>query len=247
MNPLPGTVVSKERQRQRRQLAAWLREWQADRALRTLLPLAEEGEEAVFSPPAPDRTANASPGGPAPGQVFLLPPASAGSADERPVYVVVVKDAGDEFLIAPFSRFATPAFTGEWRTGLRPKPLRVLSLWNSRVVPAHVLSAGWFTLQVPARKLDEIRRALEGWSGPGGDCPPGPSTASGPPLVHPLDPRHTYLAEESALVEQLIATAACRTRAPLIYEEPRSELRLAAEPRAPYGKHPRKPPDSKGG
>jgi hypothetical protein len=216
---------------QQRRLGRWLAEWKLDCLLRSSTP--EESVAATGQSVEGMSLKNSSP--PDVGQIRLFHPAPKREADHRPIYVAILeKRSGNAFLIAPFGRFAEPAIPGEWRTGFRAMPLRVLCLWNARIVAAAVLKSSWQASRIPKAK---IAQALELHAG----TPLGSARGSdiGPPLRHPLDPRHTYLAEESArLDEQVVALEAMsrETAETFLYKQTPSQLPLAAESREAYGR-----------
>ena len=174
------------------------------------------------------------------GQIRLLRPATLIGPDDRPVYVAVIEErAGNSFLVAPFGRFSTPADPGEWQTGLKAPPLRVLCLWNSRVAAGETLARNsWPAGRLAPRKVAE---ALEVYRLAKLGVPPTTVRPSrlGPPLRHPLDPRLQYRAEEAALIEECLRPAEAREPADgagRVYEmRERSELPLAAEAHPDYG------------
>ncbi len=192
---LPSRVAGPDTLRHRRQLAAWLFEWQTDRRLREACG-AERAAPPAGTGPSAGRSRTHGPG-----QIVLLPPAPDAGPADRPLYVLVLAAAtAGTVRAAPFGRFAVPATPGEWRTGLRAGPLRVLCLWNARRFPRRLLEAGWragrlnrATL-IRALALDRLIRA--------GGADAGATTPDiGPPLVHPLDPRHEYLRGELEILE----------------------------------------------
>ena len=177
----------------RARLAAWLREWALDRALRQADRTEETGTPRGGGPYAEVR----GKGRLATGQIRLLPPLTERTA-ERPVYVALLSapDA-TRWLVAPFGRFATPAFSGELATRRRTPMLRVLCVWN-----AGILSGDWLQAAYPAGRLttSELRQATDLRAALADrDCPFARPERVGPPLVHPLDPRHLYVEEERAL------------------------------------------------
>jgi len=179
--------------RQRRQLSAWLHEWNLEQRLRRVDMGAHE--------PAPESALTSAPlrayprrGEFAPGRILLMPPRSSISP-ARPLFILLLAELKSGVcLIAPFSRFSAPALPGEWRTGHKAAPLRVLCPWNARGVLRSVLETAW-----PAARMSAVktRRALAIWRCIWQeDAAPGaPSRNTGPPLRHPLDPRHEYIAE----------------------------------------------------
>jgi hypothetical protein len=209
-----------------RRLAAWLDEWHLERRLQAADPDAPPARRAPIRYPAPRAGAAVRAG-----QIRLLPPATPATA-ARPVYVAVLAPAGPErWQVAPFGRFATPALPGEYATRRRALPLSVLCAWNAGVAGAALLRASY-----PAGRLTAAERracgALLAVAGGGAPPPADVARRTGPPLVHPLDPRHAYVEEERALWLEIGAAAAAPGGA-----RPFDELRLAAEePEGRYGK-----------
>ena len=208
-----------------RRLAAWLDEWQLEQRLQAADSSAPAGPaaRAPIRYPAPRPGAAVSAG-----QIRLLPPATPATAG-RPVYVAVFAPAGlDRWQVVPFGRFATPGLPGEFLTRRRTPPLRVLCAWNAGVVGAGLLQASY-----PAGRLTAAERhaaeALLAAAGATRTLPASVASRTGPPLVHPLDPRHRYMEEERALWLEIGAVSPAASDA--------APLRLAAEePGTPYGK-----------
>ena len=225
---------------QRERLGLWLAEWVGEQRLRA--------GEGINSTPArgPVHGGAVNPASglvksgklPAVGEVWLLAPLNVGDCAERPLFGLVVEmNAGREVVWIPFSRFRHPAVPGEWSTGLRARPLQVLCVWNAQVLQVGILLAGWRAGRVGARVVTGARM-IRAWLGKGGAVPPhGIGKALGPPLRHPLDPRHGYLEEESRLVH-----AGTRPVGLAVHESNRVEypgpdpaLARAAESRITYG------------
>lgn len=221
---------------QRRRLSRWLKEWEAEQVLRRALPAvsrrprASRGRRAPVAAQAPTPPLSV-------GQVRLLYPAPSDDPAQRPLYVAVLAEPSSGFfLVAPFGRFAEPAVPGEWQTGLKAMPLRVLCLWNARGVESRLLERSWRAGTLPpvtiCRALDLNRRlhsATPLQTVTGADV--------GPPLRHPLDPRHTYLEEESALLEEnlsALASASCDAITAFPYQQVSAPLLKAAEDHTPY-------------
>ena len=177
---------------QRKLLADWLAEWRLERELPP--PPAEEVPDGAAAhgdgENAPDLTVG---GGLDRGDILLLPPVGE-VASSRPVYVALLRQRGPGvWLCAPFSRFSTPATEGEYATGRVFDPLKVVCAWNATTVPASTLAKGWRTGRLSAAEV-EVLDAFA--SGERAELPP---SRRGPPLVHPLDPRHDYIEEEKTL------------------------------------------------
>ena len=223
---------------QQRRLARWLIEWNLDRALRST-GISSDARSAESLCDAP----KTGPGALAVGQVRLFHPGPSPTMDQGPLYVAVLEErSGNTFLIAPFGRFSEPATPGEWKTGLRPMPLRVLCLWNARVVTVATLRSSWQAGRIQGSK---IIQALELHAHVLSGAPLASSRPAdlGPPLRHPLDPRHAYMAEAAALLdEHLAALESLRKGASpaFLYEQPSSQLLRAAESKTPYGRRPKR-------
>lgn len=114
----------------------------------------------------------------------------------RPVYVALLQVlSGSRFVIAPFSRFSHPAVSGEWLTGMSSPALRVLCIWNARVVPGELLAQSWRT-----GRLDDVRhdQALQVRAAHLDHTPLAPELDKdvGPPLSDFSEIRGDYLWEE---------------------------------------------------
>jgi hypothetical protein len=207
---------------QRKRLARWLAAWAMDRALRDDTATAR-GPGA--DPPRPGPPVRH-------GQIRLLHPVTP-AACARPLYLAVLDPAGPESRLAvPFGRFTEPAFPGELATRRRAPCLRVLCLWNAAPVPDRVLRQSWMAGRLTAAEQRDALAVLR-------TAQPSPALCRrmGPPLVHPLDPRHVYRQEDLEVMAELQDAETCDPPAAhaLIYEalEEREQLR-AAEKRARY-------------
>jgi hypothetical protein len=139
---------------------------------------------------------------PQPGEIRLLAPSLLPEVD-RPVYVAVLSRWDKEScLVAPFSRYATPATTGEWLIGREVHPLRVLSLWNARVVAHTHLAKGWIAAKLTA---GELKNALSVFRHVATGVPLAKVLAKsiGLPILLPDDPRVVYQQEEATLMAPL--------------------------------------------
>lgn len=181
---------------QREMLAAWLAEWRLEK---DLPPPPQEDEtpsgdgQTEFGQSNSDKTVAATGAVLRAGDIVLLPP-DGETSSVRPVYVTLL-DArpNGSWLCAPFSRFSTPASEDEYATGRNFDPLKVVCAWNANYLPQDVLARGWVVERLGAPDLKILadfalkRRA---------ELPPA---RRGPPIVHPLDPRHEYIEEERCL------------------------------------------------
>lgn len=214
---------------QRDRLARWLDEWALDRRLR-----ADDAMEPDFFETAlrPEPKAGEDI---RPGDIRLLYPGR--EMNDSPVYVAVTEAAGDLYLVIPFGRFAEPATPEEWRTERDAGPLRVLCLWNARVLSAAALARSWRVDGLTANEEEGIR-ILNEWMESERPLPPGLAHAVGPPLVHPLDPRHDYVEEETGRLDRALGkeSGADRSGYPALDALDESALLLAAESREVYGR-----------
>jgi hypothetical protein len=222
----------------RRQLALWLAEWNLDQVLRRAAP-----DHTAVTPPASETHAwpgrlhtygSHLPITPCVGDVRLLTPRPGTASNIRPVYAAVLADREQEgMLIVPFSRFALPAVPGEWSTGLRAPALRVLCLWAAKWVESTALAGSWRACRLPARFIGqamEVRRHVD----QGTSLSSVSARSLGPPLLHPLDPRRVYLAEEAGVLDQFAVPPVGHSNG-VAGDASRDEWRIAAEPRPPYG------------
>lgn len=220
-------------------LGRWLAEWRLDQAL----PWAAEADPRDVSPEttwtAPLRPWKAPQIHP--GDIWLLPPWTAAA---RPLCVAVLalrdKERG---LVAPFGRFSEPGLPGEWATGIDAPLLRVLCVWNTRWMNAAFIRRGWRAGRLSHRAL-ERSAALRWFLACGAQLPRWLERETGPPLLHPADPRWVYQSEEASLLDEAVRAADTvfkRVSASAEYQEKESyasrgeEPRLAAEGHASYG------------
>jgi len=217
-------------------LERWLQEWSIARAL-------DEGLEAETGSPQPppeggedlrDLVAGTDPDVAA-GQIRLL--TSHCAPADRPFYVAVLEAAGPgEFLCAPFGPFGEPGVPGEWRTGRDAPGLRVLCLWNSHVVPAARLAESWV---VDTLSPDERERVMAvcRFVQVGETMPPDLVGETGPPVIHPADPRWLYREQEAGIMTALGAPAGGLVReGPLAWYARDTAIMKAAEARPTYGR-----------
>ncbi|MGV3659060.1 MAG: hypothetical protein ACO1TE_02715 [Prosthecobacter sp.] len=118
------------------------------------------------------------------------------------VLVLTVDEKGQQALVAPFSQFDQPAFDGELATGLKDESLSVLCLWNSTRIPLAALRRSWWLMD----SFDDLLADADTFHAARNKREPLPATLKdrlGPPIIHPLDPRHDYLDVEAGLLEDL--------------------------------------------
>lgn len=231
--------------RQRTRLEAWLREWDVHRSLPETVcdeyPSAEGGAPDMAEVKVPVSPLSAEPK-PASGQIRLLSPGLTGAYD-RPVFVAILREMSEVlFMCAPFGMFAEPAVPGE--LVLRPDvaPLRVLCLWNAREFRKEVIGLSWLIDALSNRELREARIVFSHHAR-GESLPAIIEKRVGPPIIHPLDPRRTYIEEEATRFLECVREGSVRKVLSLRDGNARAGyLPLAAESTPPtYGEHkPRK-------
>lgn len=164
-------------------------------------------------------------------QVRLVRPGLAAAARDRLLYLLVLgRPARGVWMAAPFGRYTTAALPGEIERPGAPVPLRVVCLWNSRRLPDGWLRQCTFATALPAAEQRTLAAALRALKR-GTPLPSPLRPLAGPPLLHPLDPRHDYLEEEREALESLVAGS----RRTDIQDWIAGALPLAAEARAGYG------------
>lgn len=182
---------------QRKALADWLALWRIDLSLAkavgkpsdaTDIPTAENAALAVS-----EFTYAASGDTPEAGDIVLLPPVGR-ITQSRPVYLALCERTDGGWGAVPFARLPLPATDAEFATGREELPLRVLSPWNAGFLPDEVVARAWKVGRLRPAEAAALRAYKKGEP---------PSLEAGPPLVHPLDPRHDYLDEERELWVEL--------------------------------------------
>ena len=104
---------------------------------------------------------------------------------------------------------------------------------------AHALSAGWLSSCLPLRKHAQVLKTYERCRRRGRGAGEAGRRVFGPPLCHPLDPRHEYLAEEAALLDEHVLDLESKGQShggDFLYGQFQSPRLKAAEDRADYGK-----------
>jgi len=223
---------------QKKRLARWLHEWQIEQALQDVPQDYLEGTQEVERPSVKlDRDVEAASTDDEPtlarGQVRLLWPEVSGAGDV-PVYVAILDvDEHDRPLTVPFSRFAEPGLPGELATGIAARPLRVLCLWNAQHLPRATLCRSWLAAGL---SNSELETAVTAYLCISADktLPAELVTRSGPPLVHPDDPRHVYRARQALRMDRIAGAQV--TYLPL--ESEQRDLPLAAEDGPDYSAEP---------
>jgi len=182
-------------------LALWLRLWREEVALAEAGELPDPLPTSVSPPHKPSEVQSFDSFGVWTGDIRLLNPWLVREV-RRPLYFAVLGEWLDGmWLIAPFARFSLPATVGEFNTGRgesdpRQSPLSVLSLWNAHTVPPEVVQQSWFLDTLSESELENawevFRQVMTGKA-----LPPHLMERVGPPMHHPADPRHDYLAEEA--------------------------------------------------
>ena len=188
--------------REAHNLALWLRRWREEATLAEAGDLPDPLPADVPAPSLPPEVHPFDSFGVWASDIRLLNPWLVRDV-RRPLYFAVLGEWLDGlWLIAPFARFPEPATVGEWNTGRgetdsRQDPLAVLCLWNAHTVPFEVVSQSWFIDTLNEKEMENAWEVFRHVS-TGKPLPSHLTERVGPPLYHPSDPRHEYLAEEVA-------------------------------------------------
>jgi len=210
---------------QREKWRAWYSEWMLDQALRRV----DEPDGIEISDKTLPADLGAQPA-PVPGQIRLFAPITPGTAQHPRYAAVLAAEAGGRFLVVPFGRLALPATSWEWSTGRAAPPLRVLCLWNAVRLPASLLEKSWVVDRLSAEEQADGLVVYAAWrlkQPPAGMDP----SRTGPPLIHPLDPRYDYLDEEWLWMNELVFGAGAQGA---VLPETDSSLPMAAEEPDPF-------------
>jgi hypothetical protein len=134
------------------------------------------------------------------GQIRLLAPHLT-PGNYNLVYVSVYGTwVDDTLLVAPFSRFSTPATAGELLYPGNGMCVRVLEVWNTRNYKPEDLQASWLVDTIDDDDCKDAYTLFEAELF-GAVVPPEFSRRVGVPITHPQDPRREYVAEEKAMLD----------------------------------------------
>ncbi|MEX2606988.1 MAG: hypothetical protein WD708_06550 [Kiritimatiellia bacterium] len=161
---------------------------------------------------------------PSEGQIRLWP---AGNLSDEPVYTLLMRGDYGHWRLFPFSPLALPAVPEELRVR-EEGPVWVIQGWNAKSVPSSIVASSWCVGELP----EDIRFRINSWRlamEDGGGMPDALSMFTGPPLRHPLDPRHHYQEEELQRVDH------CLGESMPAVDSDVPELDIAAEPEEGYG------------
>jgi hypothetical protein len=218
MNKLPPLHPTSKNEQLQRKLKDWLVEWNTEQVM------AEKLSSAIPVHAPPVHGADLTPG-----CILLLCPTSR-PLSARPRYIAILDTHHDDpKLVAPFSRFSTPATPGELDLGGESLLTRVLCVWNARL--CSMLPSGWM---VGTLTEQERLNALEVYASLIENKPVEAFLHDqiGPPLQHPLDPRWEYLDAERDWVD--LCLSGKRIHPLSIYQRSSTPLPKAAEHRANY-------------
>lgn len=196
-------------------LQSWLQEWTLWQSMREDEPL-ETGRWA----PSVDFSGEPAP---AAGDVRLWP---ARDPRDPPFYGVLLPGSYGSWRVVPFSPFATPATPEELVVRDAP-PLRVLQGWNRRSFTRQGAASAWKVDSLASESLWTLHAWITALASNG----PPPAQLlhnTGPPLCHPLDPRHVYLDEEFERTERALGEFLVPSEAPFPQQH-------AAEPESKWG------------
>ncbi|MCC5844770.1 MAG: hypothetical protein JJU05_11010 [Verrucomicrobia bacterium] len=182
----------------RKQLEGWLRDYTVWRRLGAESGEVAEEKDADRSD-APDFS-----GEPAPetGQIRLWP-----STDFRdpPLYGLLAAPEYGSWGVLPFSPLALPATPKELKVMEAP-PLQVVQGWNLRRISAVQARNSWCAGRLPESESFKLEMFLA-WMNSGEAVPALLADHAGPPLAHPLDPRHEYLEDERERTDRTLGAS----------------------------------------
>jgi hypothetical protein len=209
---LPNIRFRQAEPADREALAKWLDEWNLRQAL-------AEGED---TPALSDTERGSFPEAlpydaePSVGDIRLLD-IDIPIGQSLPLVLVLARwpeESATRYVVAFFSPVSCPAMRSEFSTEKDP-PLATLSLWNSCLLPGDFLAQSW-KLGILVDHLRE--KALEVYKSWALDetIPASLISQVGPPLVHPMDPRHEYVELESQRMQVVKAAYSEWEQQPLI-------------------------------
>jgi hypothetical protein len=208
----------------RKQLEIWLQEYAVWKELVDALPaesVAPMHEDLWDSGAFPDEP------GPEAGQIRLWPSANGACG---PFYGLLVAPEYSSWGVLPFSPLSSVATHEELRV-MEEAPVQVIQGWNLRRIPEGQAKKSWFAGTLPELEIFRVDLFLT-WCGSGEALPPALADYVGPPLIHPLDPRHEYLDEERERADASLG------RKSLPLGETGFSLARAAEPEPEYDPDP---------
>lgn len=146
----------------------------------------------------------------------------------EPMYGLLLSAGYARWRVIPFSPFLTPALPQELLI-IEEGPARVLQGWNARELSGKQVAASWVVSHLAEEKLFLVHRWWLMLASGEVDVR-GFGDLLGPPLRHPMDPRHDYLDSESDRADLCLAESSA-------HYEMGGPLDLAAEPEKGYGKN----------
>ena len=160
----------------------------------------------------------------------------AGAEDPRPVLLLQAGASAGRWLCLPFGVLSEPAHEGEWRTPLAEEDprLAVLCVWNEAEIEGMFLEKARLVARLGAVAMADVLSVHAAWN-EGSLMPEKVREATGPKVVHLVDPRRDY---EAAVAGALQPWAALRSfsipkaRTAGYSAAADSTLALAASPKA---------------
>lgn len=211
MSKLPPLRLIPPPQWQIDRLSAWIEEWNIDQHLRQITDFPEADEEKTEGQPfsvvgsskeIAVRLVRPFDSDIAIGEIRLFSSQMLPAADYPVYFVVLSEEENDRLRIVPFSRFANPATPGEWLTGRNENALRVLSVWNFKIVHRQSIGKSWIVDELSAEELQTVWAVFKHVT-TREPLPAGIVKQVGPPLNHLRDPRLRYQDEEALLLSSL--------------------------------------------
>lgn len=134
------------------------------------------------------------------GQIRLMAPVE----NETMLFIVVVSiEENKKVSFIPFSPLSEPATPDELLNGRDQAVVSVYCLWNLKKVPATVICNSWIVDMLNSDELEHLLYAINIYESIG--CLPDDLlTDTGPPLIHPEDPRREYINIERHRIDKAI-------------------------------------------
>jgi hypothetical protein len=125
-----------------------------------------------------------------------------------PVYVTVLAEWEDGLVLAcPFSPFMSPATSGEFLTGSSAHSLRVLSPWATVSLLRGLVARSWRVERMNKREMHAAWQVFR-HAATGSALTTALKARTGPPIVHPLDPRIQYQTRLASVLAPLVEITA---------------------------------------
>ena len=235
MKKLNGLKLKTPEIWQKERLAHWLYEWNLLRAsIRTSdAELHESKEEPKAKDILPKVCIAQFDSNIEAGQIRLLAP----QANENMIFVAVTSVEPDgKVEIVPFGLLSEPATPDELLSERDTEVVRVYCLWNARSVMPSILDKSWVVDKLDKAETEHLLKTLV-FCKTTGRVPENMQRSTGPPLIHPNDPRREYRNHERQRIDKALAETKNINASNVVHydiDAGQQRLRKAAEDREQY-------------